>query len=94
MDNFDLKKYLAEGKIYEELNENKNLDPKVVALLQKSGATGPLEDLIDMLVKKITSGEIDEDELGSRLNIAAAVEEIFYKLMEKKLDGREFDDLK
>ena len=94
MDNFDLKKYLAEGKIYEELNENKNLDPKVVALMQKLGAEGPLEDLIDLLLQKLQSGEVDDEELGSRLKMAAAVEEIFYKLMEKKIDGREYDDLK
>ena len=94
MDNFDLKKYLAEGKIYEELNENKNLDPKVVALMKKLGAEGPLEDLIDLLLQKIQSGEVEDEEFGSRLKMAAAVEEIFYKLMDKKIDGREYDDLK
>ena len=55
MDNFDLKKYLAEGKLYEDYKAGHISSPQVVKIARETGGSvneGEVEDMVAKIKKQ------------------------------------------
>ena len=59
MENFDLKKYLAEDKINEDFRKTEE------AVMKKIGVPQKVEELVDFIRDAIIKGEATEEEVGT-----------------------------
>ena len=78
MDNFDLKKYLAEGKINEANRKTED------AVMKKIGVHQKVEELVDIIRDAIIKGKATEEEVGTTDVVATYIGDLFEKINDSK----------
>ena len=78
MDNFDLKKYLAEGKINEAYRKTEE------AVMKKIGVHQKVEELVDFIRDAVMKGEATEEEVGTTDVLAKYIGDLFEKINDSK----------
>tara|TARA_R110002012_G_scaffold276709_1_gene463753 strand:+ start:5319 stop:5567 length:249 start_codon:yes stop_codon:yes gene_type:complete len=78
MDNFNLKKYLAENKINEAYKKTEE------AVMKKIGAHQKVEELVDFIRDAIVKGEATEEEVGTTDVLSKYIGDLFYEIAGEK----------
>ncbi len=78
MENFDLKKYLAEDKINEAYQKTEE------AVMKKIGVPQKVEELVDFIRDAIIKGEATEEEVGTTDVLAKYIGDLFQKINAEK----------
>ena len=78
MDNFNLKKYLAEDKINEAYRKTEE------AVMKKIGVHQKVEELVDFIRDAIVKGEATEEEVGTTDVLAKYIGDLFEKINDSK----------
>ena len=78
MENFDLKKYLAEGKINEDYRKTEE------AVVKKIGVHQKVEELVDLIRDAIINKKATEEEIGTTQVLAKYIGDLFEKIALEK----------
>ena len=78
MKNFDLKKYLAEGKLNEDFRKTDE------AVMKKIGVPQKVEELVNLIRDAIVKGEATEEEVGTTDVLAKYIGDLFEKINDSK----------
>ena len=78
MDNFNLKKYLAEDKINEAYRKTDE------AVMKKIGVHQKVEELVDFIRDAVVKGEATEEEVGTVDVLTKYIGDLFEKINDSK----------